>query len=112
MQAMRVVAVMTAALGLVACAGGVHWEHSETGQLNLAKDHTECERLAAAEAWHEPLTPLFPLHDRFGRRRFAPFDPLYHHDRFWRKMQLRDFCMKSRGYRLVADPPAEPDAAQ
>jgi len=95
--------LLGAILGLSACAGGMHWEHPESGQLNLAKDAAECERLATAEAWR--AAPLFPLHYGHGRHRFWWNDPFYDHDRFWREAELRDFCLRSRGYRLVPDVP-------
>lgn len=100
----RTMAALAAALGASACAGGVHWEHAESGQLNLSRDVTECERLAAAEAWR--TAPLFPFDYRYGRHGFWWNDPFYDHPRFWREAELRDFCLRSRGYRLVPDAPA------
>jgi hypothetical protein len=97
------VAMLSVALGLSACASGMHWEHPESGQLNLSADMAQCARLAAAEAWR--TEPLFPFRYRHGRHGFWWNDPLYEHDRFWREAELRDFCLKSRGYRLMPDAP-------
>lgn len=81
----------------------MHWEHPESGRSNLSNDMAECERLADAEAWR--TAPLFPLHHPFGRRGSWWHDPFYDHDRFFREAELRDFCLRSRGYRLVPDAP-------
>ncbi|MBM3484523.1 MAG: hypothetical protein FJX66_14635 [Alphaproteobacteria bacterium] len=104
------ISVPLLALLLSACAGSLHWEHPVTGQQNLAADREECRRLADDEAWryYRPLSlfgPFTPFHHRFGHRRFWYSDPFYDHDRFFRAAELRDFCMKSRGYRLVPDAP-------
>lgn len=98
------------ALVLTGCAGNLHWEHPETGQANLAADREECRRLADEEAWHyaRPISlfgPFTPLRDRYGHRRLWRWDPFYDDDRFFRAAELRDFCLRSRGYRLVPDEP-------
>lgn len=103
-RAARAAATLGVVLGLAACAGGMHWEHPQFGQQNLAKDAAECRRLAAAEAWR--AAPLFPFRYRHGRYGFWWNDPFYDHDRFWREARLRDYCLRSRGYTLVPDVPA------
>jgi hypothetical protein len=109
MQAKPKVAVLMTALGLVACASGMHWEHPETGQLNLTEDDAECRQLAAAEGWR--TAPTFSLHYGYGfgyGRHWSWWnDPFYDHDLYLREMELRDFCLRSRGYRLVPDAPAK-----
>ena len=101
------------ALLLSACAGSLHWEHPVTGQQNFAADREECRRLADDEAWryYQPLSlfgPFTPLYDRHGHRRlWWRWDPFYDNDRFFRAAELRDFCLRSRGYRLVPDEPKE-----
>ena len=109
MQAKPMVAVTMAALGLVACAGGMHWEHPEFGGLNLAEDAAECRQLAAAEAWRTAPIVSFSYgygYD-YGRHWSWWNDPFYDHDLYWREAELRDFCMRSRGYRLVPDATAQ-----
>ncbi len=96
-------ALFVVTLALSACAGGMHWEHPESGQSNLSNDLAECGRLADAEAWR--TAPLFPRHRPFGRHGFWWDDPFYDNDRFFREAELRDFCLRSRGYRLVPDVP-------
>jgi hypothetical protein len=97
------VAVMMAAFGLAACVGRMHWEHPESGQLNLAEDAAECQRLAAAEAWR--AAPPFPFHYGYVHHGLWWNDPFYDHDYYWREAELRDFCLRSRGYHLVPDAP-------
>lgn len=101
------------ALMLSACAESLHWEHPATGQQKLLADQEECRRLADEEAWryYRPLSlfgPFTPFHGRHGHRPlWWHGDPFYDHDRFFRAAELRDFCLRSRGYRLVPDAPKE-----
>lgn len=102
-----------AILALLAGCTPMRYERAGAGDAERAADARECRDLAYAEALRTPfywspasrLWPWGPAHDlRFSR--FAYFeDPSYW--RWQHERDLADFCMRSRGWRLmpVAEPP-------
>jgi hypothetical protein len=105
----RATLVVAGAAALAGCGVPSHWEHPQTGQVRLAEDSAACATLARNEArrdfyyrqWY--FTPLVPIHDRYGTFRYRSFDRFYFNDQYWRASELRDFCLRSRGYQLVVD---------
>jgi len=107
--------LLLAAIGLSACTS-VHWEHPQTGQRKLALDSAECKQIAQTESWRyfrppSLFGPFVPVHYRYGgyrHFRYWDYDPFfYSNSDFFRTAELRDFCLRSRGYQLVPDEVAQ-----
>jgi len=100
-----------AAVCLVAAAGActpVRWEHPQFGVANVDADTQECNSLAWRESWQYGYglgmwgAPHYHR-GRDGRMYYYSF-PGYRRDPFFEEMRLRDYCMRSKGYRTVPVP--------
>ena len=95
---------------LAACAP-VRWEHPALGAAQSEADLEDCRRQAWIEAQREAFFYYrpYPYRGRDGRFYWRYYDPYWYGagDRFFRETQLRDFCMRSKGYNLVPVEPAQ-----
>jgi len=103
---MRRVAALVILLTLGACTP-MRWEHPQYGLAATDTDLTDCSRSARAEAWRSSF--MYSAWDspgyyrgRDGRRYYDPF-PMRRSSTF-DEWQLRDYCMRNKGYRLVPVP--------
>jgi hypothetical protein len=85
----------------------MQWENPQLGAARTETDLAECEQSAHQQAWRYGMTDPFGYGPRFARgpdgRVFA--DPATRFpDPAVQEGQLRDYCMRSRGYRLVPVP--------
>ena len=80
------------------------------GAAQAEVDLEECQRQAWSEAQREAFVFArpFPYRARDGHVYWRYYDPYRYGagDRFFRETQLRDFCMRSKGYGLVPIEPA------
>lgn len=115
---------------LAALLGGCmphRWENAALPPEDWSRDQRECSFLAYNESRRIYYYDPFFFRPRYARTRdgrlvaVAPDPFAYQHEQFVREMQLNDFCMRTRGYRLVPVPergaesggaavPAEPPA--
>jgi hypothetical protein len=109
--------VLLIAATLAACTP-MRWEHPQLGLASADADLRECSVRARQEAWrysfmHQPWSYAFPYttyRDRDGRLRYAePIFPRYR-DTTFDEWNLRDYCMRSKGYRMVPIPEAASDS--
>ncbi len=94
-------------LGVAACAP-MQWVKEDASPAELQADMAACRQAAWRESWfrswhYRPITPLL-IRDAMGRPFYlwphGPFyDPFY--DPFLEESRLTQFCMESKGYRLV-----------
>jgi hypothetical protein len=93
-------------LGLCACTQ-MHWEHPQLDAAQTQADLAECGQSARQEAWRYGTADPFGYGPRFGRgpdgRVFTDPAPRFP-DPAVQEGQLRDYCMRSRGYNLVPVP--------
>jgi hypothetical protein len=97
---------------LVAAAAActpMRWEHPQLGIANADADMQECDLLAWRESWRYAYgfnAWHFPRYHRGrdGRLYYYRHFPGPHHDAFFEEMRLRDYCMRSKGYRAVPVP--------
>ena len=79
------------------------------GAAQTEADLEDCRRQAWGEAQREAFFYYrpYPYRTRDGRAYWRYYDPYWYGggDRLFREIQLRDFCMRNKGYNLV---PAEP----
>jgi hypothetical protein len=105
-------ALAALALAWLAACTPMRYERAGATEAERAADKRECRDLAYAEALRTPYyfslaSRLYPWGPAYDLRvsRFAYFDdPSYW--RWQHERDLADFCMRSRGWRLV--PVAEP----
>ncbi len=100
-----------AAVGLaatVAACTPLRWEHPQFGFANAEADQQECNTLAWRESWR--YGPGFNMWDfpyyyrgRDGRLYHRAY-PGFHYSPFQEERRLRDYCMRSKGYRMVPVP--------
>jgi hypothetical protein len=95
-------------LAAAAACTPLRWEHPQLGLANVETDQQECDSLA----WRESLRFGYGFHmweypryyrGRDGRLYMRAFN-LYRRDPFFEEMRLRDYCMRSKGYRMVPVP--------
>jgi len=95
--------VLTVVLG--ACAP-MHWENPQLGAAQTQNDLAACAQSARQEAWRYAAADPFGYGPRYARgpdgRVFADPAPRIS-DPSLQEGQLRDYCMRSRGYTLVPD---------
>lgn len=103
---------------LAGCSQAMQWYRADTTQEAAELDAKECRAAAHDEAYREsyyygPPFYSFPYYGPRGTRHWRdPFyDPFFARD--MREQDLQDFCLRSRGYRLVPMPAgaAAPTAA-
>lgn len=107
MRALLLSIVLTALLG--GCVPH-RWENATLAPEDWSRDQRECSLLAYNESrriyYYDPFF-FRPRYVRLRDGRWAAVgpDPFgYQHEQFVREMQLNDFCMRTRGYRLVPVP--------
>ncbi len=119
---MRGPLTLASALFLATMTAGctpLQWERPGFGPGVAQADWDECSRAAYGEAQREAFTygywgPPGYWRRGYGGRAYFVFDPFWPHyggGGFLREAELRDFCLRSRSYRLVpvpAPPPAAP----
>ena len=101
----RLAAVGLGACGLAACTP-LQWQHPLYGTANLEADLAACDRLAERESWRmsEP-TPAFPhVYTLPSGQRVV--DPYPRFPSYGNTGELRNFCMRAKGYELVPVPEA------
>jgi hypothetical protein len=93
------------------CVQSMMWARPNTSYETTQIDAAECGRLARDQAWREGF--FYGPPGMFGPPFFGPYGPYgWRHDPFyrdayrgypreWRESDLRDFCLRSRGYQLV-----------
>ncbi|WP_114377789.1 hypothetical protein [Elioraea thermophila] len=109
---------MVVLAGLTGCAPTpLAWQRPDTGALASAAEIAECRDAAVLEAnrrwpmfWYGPGPWAFPWRrdpfwPGFGPRAYA-FSDL---SRLELIQDLTAFCLRSKGYRLLPAPPAEPE---
>lgn len=95
--------IVTAFLG--ACGPSLVWDRPSTSIDEARLDAAECRSLARDQAFREsffafPTGPHGFFPSRSGRRPYDPFgDPTFRRE--LRESELQQFCLRSRGYRLV-----------
>ncbi len=83
-------------------------EHPQFGTSRLNEDASECDHVARQEAFR--ATAFSSLQPRFVRGRdgrLYSVRPSFHElemERWHAERNLSDFCLRSRGYRLVPVP--------
>jgi hypothetical protein len=89
----------------------MRWEHLQYGLAAAETDLTDCSRAARQEAWRNSF--MFGAWDypsyfrgRDGRLYRDQF-PMRRRDSTFDEWQLRDYCMRNKGYRLVPVPELE-----
>jgi hypothetical protein len=86
------------------------WENPSLSPQDWSRDQRECSFLAYNESRRIYYYDPFFFRPRYVRTRdgrliaVAPDPFAYQHEQFVREMQLNDFCMRTRGYRLVPVP--------
>ena len=86
------------------------WENPSLTPQDWSRDQRECSFLAYNESRRIYYYDPFFFRPRYVRTRdghlvaVAPDPFAYQHEQFVREMQLNDFCMRTRGYRLVPVP--------
>lgn len=91
----------------------MRWEHPQFGAASADEELRDCGVKARHEAWRysftsHPWSYPYPMsyayRDRNGRLRYA--DPIFprYRDTTFDEWNLRDYCMRSKGYRLVPIP--------
>jgi hypothetical protein len=86
----------------------MRWEHPQYGMAGTQTDLQECGQSARAEAWrssfaYSPFDHPHYYRGRNGRRYYDPF-PMHRHSSTFDEFQLRDYCMRNKGYKLVPVP--------
>lgn len=116
MSVFRSVAVMLlAALPLAGCGPALEWTRPNTTLAEARQDSAECAGLAREQAYRESFyhgwgygSPFFGMPGAYAGG-FGPFPYRGYHDDFmWRSQResdLRDFCLRARGYNLTAVQP-------
>lgn len=105
--ALGVLTVLALACALGACTP-MQWEHPEYGTSRLPADLAACDHAAFEEswrmAWTEPTfaVPHFELLPN-GQRVYEPA-PMFPYAPYADTGELRNFCMRAKGYRLVPAP--------
>ncbi len=87
----------------------MQWEHPQFGMAGTQTDLQECGQSARAEAWRSSLAYSawdYPrtYRGRDGRIYRDPFPMFSRRDSTFDEWQLRDYCMRNKGYRLVPVP--------
>ena len=94
------------ALGLGACTP-VQWEHPDYGTSRLQADLADCDHAAFEESWRTSWQPAFVAPHVYtlpnGQRVFDP-GPQFPYMPYADTSELRSFCMRAKGYRLVPVP--------
>lgn len=99
-----------AALALIALLGAcspMRWEHPQYGMAGTDTDLRDCTQSARTEAWRSSFGYSAFDHPRYyrgpnGQRYYDPF-PM-RRDSTFDEWQLRDYCMRNKGYKLVPVP--------
>jgi len=104
--------MMLSALLLSGCGPGVEWTRPNTSLAELQQDSAECAGLARDQAFRESFfygPPGFAGPGYFGPpgqsfRGWGGYPFGYRDDFMWRvqrESDLRDFCLRARGYTLT-----------
>lgn len=99
---------LLAAASLAACTP-MRWDHPNFGAEQTQADLGECGRSAYYEAQRQAFFysgfygPYYPRYYR-GRAYYDPFWFNRQNDYYFRETQLRDYCMRNKGYSLVPVP--------
>jgi hypothetical protein len=109
--------IVGAVAALAACTP-MRWEHPQLGVAAADEDVRDCSIKARQEAWRYSFMYQswsyprpYAYRDRAGRVHYA--DPVFprYRDPTFDEWNLRDYCMRSKGYKLVPVPENErPDA--
>lgn len=104
--------------GVLVAAGGaactpMQWVKADATEADIRADAAACQQAAWREAWmhswyYRPISPYI-MRDATGRPFYvwphaSFYDPFG--DRLMEESRLAQFCMQSKGYRLV---PVEPE---
>ncbi len=107
----RVGAAAAALTALAAALGActpMEWIHPQYGTSRVDADLTDCARVAHAESWRfAATTPAMtaPHVYRLPDGRVIYDQPAtYAYDPYFNEAQLRDFCMRTKGYELQPVP--------
>ncbi len=102
----RSIAALAVALVVVACTPQ-HWEHPQLGTQQAQADLQACNQSARQQSFRYGGS-AFDYGPRFARgpdgRVFVDPSPTRPYpDPYLQEGQLRDYCMRSKGYQLVPD---------
>jgi hypothetical protein len=99
--------LLVSALALLTACESQHWEHPQTGTAKVEADTRECSETARREAWRYtgPGTLGGPAFARGpdGRVFVDPSPSRLYPSPSVEEAQLREYCMRSKGYRLAPD---------
>lgn len=102
----RLTPILGVVLALAACTP-MQWEHPQFGAAQTQSDLATCAQSARQEAWRYGMASPYGYGPRYARgpdgRVFvdpAPRIP----DPSLQEGQLRDYCMRTKGYQLVPVP--------
>lgn len=101
-----VVCVLLAA-GLGACTP-LEWQHPAFGTAHLQADLAQCDHIAMQEAWrygwNQPPFSVPHVYTLPSGQRVVDPHPTYVGNPYANTGELRNFCMRSKGYELVPVP--------
>lgn len=98
---------MAAVAALAACAP-MKWERPGTTAEAATQDMQECRTIARTQAQHVGFRRSLFWPGMWHRRGLYGFDPFFDdpfYDTFYIEQDLKDSCLRAKGYNLV---PAEP----
>ena len=91
-------------VGLAGCSSlSAHWEKPGADQAMAEADLSSCRVAARDEAFRNYYPATGPL---FGPRHWYAWSDYSESQRFYAEGNLTRFCMRNKGYELVADKPA------
>jgi hypothetical protein len=106
------ISAVVLALGLLAlvlllsACTPMHWDHPQLGAAETQADLTGCTQSAHQQAWRYGMADPLGYGPRYARgpdgRVFVDQAPRFP-DPAVQEGQLRDYCMRAKGYRLVPD---------
>ena len=103
------VPVLAAALSLGACTP-MQWVHPEYGTSRLQADLAACDHAAFEEswrmAWAEPTFAVPHVYLLPNGQRVSEPGPVFPNAPYADTGELRNFCMRAKGYELVPVPEA------
>jgi hypothetical protein len=92
----------------VAACTPMQWQHPLYGTTRAQADLTDCDHIALQEAWRYPAFSPFMtvphVHHLPNGQVIVDPTPNYAYDPYYNTPQLRNFCMRSKGYELVPAP--------
>ncbi len=103
---MRRLPVILAATALLGACTPMRWDHPAFGPEQTVQEASECRQQAWLESQRQPFMYdgwRYPRYVRGADGRIRAYASPYYmmNDRYFDEMRLADFCMRSKGFRLV-----------